>query len=583
MILFLNVYLTKKKFSIFDRGFFDLEDPLNAFKFMICSLGDIKFSRIYINFELDCDFYKQNEAYKLELYIKEVFCNVPLEIRNKRLLEISEWKEFLFNKILNWNEPIFYSGNHDHVYMDCGCELIDHCLNRLKELRFEYKRVSVILSHWAEYISCRSKIIQIENKCTIQTSVYRDAMQIVTPELLREWFFDDAVGFPDTMQIRRTEDLGWISNNPFLQIIPGKELFRHIDADSHFGMRIKNLPPLRVPPGFDEGELKIAYIGSRDLDLLRSHLFEGYCCISPYFPSLAVSPDGVDFNWLFEEIPKYLIKKAICIKKYGNDNLDSFLARDAVCVSMFNDLLPLTHSSLVKLSPIAIRQGDIVEPIRLSMNSNRSRRSEHIFSLKVPIVFREVSLVVFSSRSRMPDSDLWEKLYKEKVNLNYVWISERENKSWHVQASAMNLAGLYYFILAGLYAYHFDFGSNLIMPLREILNENNCHKLVIIDENAFAYPNLADWVMQNCHISNSILIGTNQGREFPIAFCFSREWLAKILELEPNLYSPEVFSIIDVLLHTSVYHSLVPFLKIQKVRLDGETKLRIPQELVHYN
>lgn len=577
MILLINVFLTSKRFSSFDRGLLSDVDALTAFRFMLHSLTDLRFSQIFIFAELDPDNYDAAAAAQLEAEVHSHFAGTPLTFRNKRLLQLQDWRTFLNDTLLPANEPVFYSGNHDHVFMDSNTDVLEACLARLIQLRPSHHRVSFILSHWAEYFSYRPRLLLQEPYGFIHTSHYRDAMQILTPELLREWFFEDCAQADPATPIRRTEDLGWVGKKSFLQIIPGKEQFRHLDAGSHFGVRARHVPPLAVPAGLLEKELRLAYFASPDIQALQQHRAAGYCCISPCMPAAAVNANGVDFQWSFADIPAFLLRQAKEVVCIGAETADTHTARNRRVAAMLNDLLPMPPETLAHLAPLAISAHSTNEPLRLDEPAGGSRRTETLFALKVPVGHRPLAVIVSSARATVDTPPFWASLSPVQTHSIYLWHQERQNNSWHVQASAVHLGGENYPLLSGLYAYHYDFAVNRITPIRRLLPELDCDRVVLVHDQALQLAGISQWIEAHAHTANALLIGHRDQSEMPLVLSLPREWLENLLRLEPQLYAPEIFTLADVLLHAAKAHDVLPTLVVHQLDL-STTSITLPRQ-----
>jgi len=569
VILLLNVFLTSKRHSSFDRGRFSDVDALSAFRYMLRSLTDLQFSQVYIFAELDADCYSAHEAAMLQSEVETLFEGTPLDFRSKRLLALRDWQKFIATSISTQNEPVFYSGNHDHVFMDGDTRVLDDCLSLMARLRGRFDCVSLIMSHWAEYFSYRSRLQLHESFGFVHTSSYRDAMQVLTPKLLENWFFKDSVHLSGDAPIRRTEDLGWQGASNFPQIIPGRELFRHLDGGSHFGVRIDNQSPLRIPPGLLEGAMKLAYIAEPDLTALRRYQAEGYCCVSPHFPSLACEADGVDFHWLPDEIPSYMLRFATEVVNHGQIDMDAVYARDAKYAAMLKDMLPLSAETLGRLAPMAIRTLVGTEPPTLAQPDICTRRTESVLTLKLPRGQRQLGVIVIASQGHLPEKRFWAELDTQVMHSVYVWRQERSNTAWHVQASANQMTGLLYNHISGIYSYLFDFASNEVAALRQVLHDMPCDQIAILNPDALAFPSLAAWLGRQVGGMNSLMLGSKNDAPVMLAFSVSKLWLLELLDIYPNLYAAESMSLIEVLVHAAHHGRRLPKLNLDMVDLSG--------------
>lgn len=569
MILFINVFLTGKRHSSFDRGRFGSVDALSAFRYMLRSLTDLKFSRAYIFAELDLEVYSAIDANMLKTEVDALFEGTQLDFRPKRLLALRDWQHFIRTDISSQSEPVFYSGNHDHVFVDRDCAVLDGCLRLMERLRVRFECVSLIMSHWAEYFSYRSRLQMQEEYGFVHTSNYRDAFQILTPRLMEAWFISDSLHLPGDTPVRRSEDLGWQGTTSFPQIIPGRELFRHIDGSSHFGVRIDNWSPLRVPPGLLEGQMKLAYIAQPDLKTLRHHQALGYCCISPHFPSLSCDEDGVDFHWLPDEIPPYMLRFATDVVQCGDIDLHAIHARDDRYAAMLRDMLPVSVDTLGRLAPHAIRAKGRNEPTRIQPPSAASRRTEGIFALKVPRGARQLGVVVIGTNRSLPHQGFWSALDARTQHSVYVWRQERANTAWHVQASAIHMAGPLYESLSGIYSYLFDFGANDVTPLRQVLQDLRCDQVVLAHQDALSLPGLTQWVGAQATGGTTLVLGSGRDKAVMLAFSVQKAWLQELLAICPDLYAAESMSLIEVLVHAAKRSEFLPEVNIMRVDIDN--------------
>lgn len=556
MILFINVFLTSKRYSKLHRGLFPEVDALTVFRYMLRSLTDLKFSYIYVNAELDPDDYGITEAESLADEVSVLFRGTPVEFSARRLLSLRDWRSFLEQKLLTHNSPIFYSGNHDHIFIDRNTDILDSCLALMNQLHADHRNVSIMWSHWAEYFSYRTRLMTQGAYGFIHTSNFRDSIQVVSPELMHSWFFDESQSLSIDTPIRRTEDLGWGGPKSYLQIVPGRELLRHFDAGSHFGVRIRHVPPLRIPPGFLDNNFKIAYIAEPDHNALVQCRNEGYFCISPHFDYLACDPDGVDFKWLPEDVPQFMRRQASSFIQVGTrtEDTEKYL-RDQAYADMLKDLLPLDVSALKQLAPFVITSGRGRNIPLLQKNNLAGRRSESILTLKEPTQFKAKVCIVTESTtslSTFETQNFWRQLDSMSIQRVYVWQREREKSSWFVQASAPHLAGALYDDIDGLYCYLYDFSANQATIIRWMLKESMANTYLLLGAS---YGKHGDEISAWC---NSVNVATNEvsplflgesNLKSPIAIAVSSEVLRRVYDEFGEMYFGEGMDVISGILN----------------------------------
>ncbi len=493
MILFLNVLLTSKRFSRFDRGLWGVDDALTVFRYMLASLEDLEFSRAYVFCELDPDDYPAQALEVVEAEARRALGACPqFEFRPRRLFRLGEWREFLRRDLLPHGELVFYSGNHDHIYLDYDRTVLDACLGTLGALRRERGRAALVYTHWPEWFSRRAGLETWLPHGFVQSSGYRDAIQVLTPELLEQWFLADAAGLPDDAPMRRSEDIGWAGAAPYAQVVPHRELFRHYDAGSHFGLRIARCPPLRVPPGLFDGSLRIACFRSGDAGSLAEARRQGYFCVGPHFPAHAASdPDGVDEFWTREDIPPFILRRCRELLLVGSgDPEDETRQRDARRCELMADILPLTPATLAALAPPAVRGrypaeagAELAVP---TAEAGRGRRGESWFVLKAPVRPKANGMIVLDWERRFSLAEpalraCLRGLAAAGSGLHYTLIAERRASAWHAPAASQPLVGDLFDALDGLAIHTFDFWFNKADSLRRALAECPWDEVVLLE------------------------------------------------------------------------------------------------------
>ena len=556
MILFINVLLTHKRLSRFDRGLLPTDDPLSVFRFMLASLEDIRFSRVQVFAELDPDDYGPADAALLRADVERTFGTGPaVDFRDRRLDRLDAWRDCLRRTLLPAGECVFYSGNHDHVFVDRDTAVLDACVRRLEALRASHGQAGLIYTQWQEFFSYRARALAWERDCFVQTSPYRDAVQVLTPELLEQWFFRDSTHMPADTRVRRTEDLGWNSGRHYPQVVPHRELFRHYDASSHVGMRIGRCPPLRIPEGFFADRFRLACFRNRDLQSLRNARAQGYTCVGPFFPeNAAVSPDGADHPWMLADVPAFLARRAREVLSVGSaDAAEEIYQRDLRVAETLDDVMPLTPATLARLAPPAVRGVyDGVDPLPARRRVPAARRRESLGVLKTPLQPRPCCLLVVD----------WERHYGLKApafapflrqtdrsvcSRIYVFLAERQQSAWHAPASAVHLVGELYDELDGIAVQAFDFHPDKAAALREVLALAAAERVAILEPGLPGLEGLPaarfNAAMARPGIGCLALVLAAGGRHHPLATVVRSDWLRALFEARPDLFCNENFSL----------------------------------------
>ncbi|MBL8488378.1 MAG: hypothetical protein JNK22_14940 [Rhodocyclaceae bacterium] len=495
MILFLNVLLTSKRFSRFDRGLWGVDDPLAVFRFMLASLEDLEFSRAYVFCEVDPDDYPPEAAALVEAEARQALARCPaVEFRPRRLYRLGEWRDFLRRELLPRDDLVFYSGNHDHIYLDHDRGVLDACLATLAALRRDHGRAGLVYTHWPEWFPRRAGLEAWLPHGFVQRSTYRDAIQVLTPELLEQWFIADAAALPDDAPVRRSEDIGWAGAAPYVQLVPHRELFRHYDADSHFGLRIARCPPLRIPGGLLEGDLRIACFRNADTGSLLEARRQGYFCVGPWFAEHASrSAAGADEFWTRADLPPFMLRRCRELLLVGSgDDAAEARRRDERRCELMADILPLTPETLAQLAPPAVRGAypaaampELAAPPGQGAMAHGGRRGESWFVLKTPVRRKSDGMIVMDWERRFSLSDpgvrACLRAVSETHGLHYTLLSERRGNAWHAPAASQPLVGDLFDAMDGLAIHSFDFWFNKAETLRRVLAECPWERIVLLE------------------------------------------------------------------------------------------------------
>ena len=115
MILLINTFLTEKKDNsnfgtYYDTGLYEKYSNIEIFKYSLLSLNVIKWSEVFINYDLQ---YKSKKKFNfLNNFIKKNFNNPSIE--NFQIKNSSDW-DTKFSKIKKKNDLIFYGICSDYV------------------------------------------------------------------------------------------------------------------------------------------------------------------------------------------------------------------------------------------------------------------------------------------------------------------------------------------------------------------------------------------------------------------------------------------------------------------------------------
>jgi hypothetical protein len=125
-----------------------------------------------------------------------------------------------------------------------------------------------------------------------------DSLQIVSRKLLWYWWFEQDYG--NTWMPRSDPPSGRIHviSPDTACIIPYRELVRHFDGYSHSGTDINVCPPLFIPVGFFDDDIKIQY-GFRTKK-------SGFVDVNPLKKNYStVDPNGADLKCTLDDLPLF--------------------------------------------------------------------------------------------------------------------------------------------------------------------------------------------------------------------------------------------------------------------------------------
>ncbi len=174
------------------------------------------------------------------------------------------------------DEWVFYAGNNDHPFVGSSEDVLDHCLEKARELKKTHKFVSIQLSQMLEGLGAsdpsslrhdkRWKRMGEDQYCVWASldGGFFDAIQIVHIGLFAHWFFSKDVSGRRMRFFRSDTVESYLHVPGHIVVVPKKEICSHFDGYSHLAMHgfekpDELSPPLLIPPGFFGGKIRIAY------------------------------------------------------------------------------------------------------------------------------------------------------------------------------------------------------------------------------------------------------------------------------------------------------------------------------------
>ena len=296
MVLLVNTFLTHPM-NNYHRGHLPGANQIDIFKYTISSLAAVnRWSLVIFNIRLDNHY--QHCWDDLQRYIHEEFDPIcsRVEVNQGRCEYQHQWQDLVERLEAEPDPYIWYACNHDHVFMDYDRHALDTALLALDQE--PDPRKAIYYSHWPEF----NRVMQNNFPQSFRVlpcgtvaglSIQMDSIQIVSKPLLRDWWFSRDFG----NAYRPRSDWQHIHTcDPYPTYCPYREVVKHFDGYSHL-FNTDVVPPLSIPPGFFERDLKIRYGYSDNL--------EGWVNVHPMRSYKTATPQGVDYRWVLADIPLF--------------------------------------------------------------------------------------------------------------------------------------------------------------------------------------------------------------------------------------------------------------------------------------
>jgi len=266
---------------------------------------------LYIAFDKECEHHKP----ALETFIKELFPKDKLILRWHRNTKIQDWRNSYIEDIEPIDDNLIFNlGNDDHLFFDSNLTVLEKSLENLKNCSDPYAHL--MYSHYSEQLRLGANAhyaLTEDLSCIYGRTREMMATDVMKKERWKHYWFDfdfndGAVGIdPSTPYLSnvangdkffRTDVLieTNVLPNGATQFVPIRELVRHFDGYNNTADWNNLAPPLEIPDGFFENQIKIAY----GYDSVR----EGWTNINPAYPNYkSHSSDGMDYKFALEDIP----------------------------------------------------------------------------------------------------------------------------------------------------------------------------------------------------------------------------------------------------------------------------------------
>lgn len=346
MILFINVFLEHNAQNLlispygmqYDRGNFPLYSKGEIFLYTLESYKTINWSQIIIYCEVNEDFPDKDNYYSK---INKIFPEA--KVYTTRNAYQHQWQKAL-DELGEEDELIWYAGNHDHPYIAPNHEQLNAIVDILNSSDSFYK--GALYSHHPDICA---RIMtepefgwQYESKLVSSYTYQRtEGIMIINKNLFRSWWFDYDYG--DTFIPRSDWTNGVRCQTPEAKIyLPVRELCRHFDGHNFGGYayEIRDIPPLDIPPGFWQGDIKIDY--------LTDQRIEGNVWINPQKNYFVIDESGADYKFLLKDIPLFWEDRISVINQGADENKLFLKARNIAIHNAANSRIYMNNMMVRK-------------------------------------------------------------------------------------------------------------------------------------------------------------------------------------------------------------------------------------------
>jgi hypothetical protein len=277
---------------------------IDIVKYTLCSYADVKWDKVVINYECEDKF----ETESFYAFCHELFPEA--QINKQRSATADHYSNALSALDIDDDAWIFFSPNNDHPYLAEPRELKKY-MSLVEKVARKYPKndIGLLFSHFTESVNDNritdpqwgyfgfkfKKIVSEDELAYVTTSNIAplDSIHIFRLDYLKKIFSSTV----NKGRVIRLEDTEFCSSpdHSVIQICPKTELCRHYDGYTHL---MDVVPPLFIPPGFFDANIKIRY----GYDQRR----DGWVNINP---SVSWLNSEVDLPTLLEDVPHFWQKR----------------------------------------------------------------------------------------------------------------------------------------------------------------------------------------------------------------------------------------------------------------------------------
>jgi hypothetical protein len=298
-------------------------------KYTIASYASLapRWTVAYFYIQLDSNY--ASEYDNLAKYIRELF-SCPIHIFQHRNVAWKDWQKAARLILdLGVDDNIFWMNNHDHpcILHRNNVKIIDHIDKVLKEDK-SYPEVLSYVSHFIEVVNSGGRNAQYidENCCSIMWN-NTDSDQIITQKTLETWWFKRDLN----IDMIKSDFIQNHVHDHYKCIVPFQEICRHFDSSPHVANISNTTPPLTIPEGFFNNQMKISYCGAERKT--------GWTLVNPMLNFYASDKNGADYRNMIDELPLFWKDHIVEIddsnvKNYSQD--DIIKARNDLYINTVN-------------------------------------------------------------------------------------------------------------------------------------------------------------------------------------------------------------------------------------------------------
>lgn len=313
LTLFVNIRLTNDRRGgeiVYHKApWIKRDNRGDVFKYSLSSYSSFNplIEKCHFYIQLDDDYIDRKQ--ELEDFILSTFSKEKVNLNWYRHNYRNEWKDFC-DKQIDDNEIVLFLNNDDHAFIDYNTEMIESGIELLKN--DPDPCAAIYTSHWPEQMRLsyhlNPELTSDKNFFKFQWNNF-DAIHILKGIRLKKYWENDW----GSLELYKSDHLH--SQNyslPSTFYSPTREILRHFDGYAHVG-RVENIvPPLYIPPGFFENDIKLRFG------------FTDFCegCINVDATAKTIrsfdSESYVDFRWVLEDIPLFWIPRISSIEYSEN-------------------------------------------------------------------------------------------------------------------------------------------------------------------------------------------------------------------------------------------------------------------------